>query len=253
MADDYAANTQTTGTVPVGGSATGEIESGGDRDWFAVTLTAGKTYRFDLEGSQTGAGSLSDPYLRGIYDSNGDPIKATTNDDGGTGYNSRVTFTPDAAGVYYVSAGAYGSGTGTYKLSVTAESVSEPAGGDLPADTSTTGRVEVGGSVTGEIETGSDHDWFAVTLEAGRIYWFDLEGVDTGAGTLKDPLVKGIYEANGNLIDDTDILPHMVSYQTGDSDSGVGFNAQVRFVPDADGIHYVSATGSLISPDSPRS
>ena len=44
MPDDYSSTTQTTGAVEVGGSATGEIQRGYDRDWFAVTLVAGKTY-----------------------------------------------------------------------------------------------------------------------------------------------------------------------------------------------------------------
>ena len=41
MADDYASSTSTTGSVAVGGTATGEIETSRDRDWFAVTLEAG--------------------------------------------------------------------------------------------------------------------------------------------------------------------------------------------------------------------
>ena len=41
----------------VGGSATGNIDSPGDRDWFAVELEAGKTYRFDLKGWSTGGGT----------------------------------------------------------------------------------------------------------------------------------------------------------------------------------------------------
>ena len=36
--------------MTVGGSATGEIDYWGDRDWFAVELEAGTTYRIDLEG-----------------------------------------------------------------------------------------------------------------------------------------------------------------------------------------------------------
>ena len=118
MSDDYTADTLTTGTVTVGGSATGDIESRGDRDWFAVTLEADTTYRIDLEGARSWVGTLSDPYLRGVHDSNGDFIRGTTNDDGGTGYNSRVTFTPTADGTYYVAAGACRSHEGTYMLSV---------------------------------------------------------------------------------------------------------------------------------------
>ena len=57
MSDDYASSTSTTGSVAVGGSATGEIETSGDRDWFAVTLEAGRTYRIDLEGLDTGSSS----------------------------------------------------------------------------------------------------------------------------------------------------------------------------------------------------
>ena len=35
---------------------------------------------------------------------------------------------------------------------------------ELPATTATTGRVEVGGSVTGRINSAGDHDWFAAAL-----------------------------------------------------------------------------------------
>ena len=61
---------------------------------------------------------MSDPFLRGIFDENGNWISGTGDDDGGEGYNSRVTFTPDATGTYYVAAGAFGYLEGTYTLSV---------------------------------------------------------------------------------------------------------------------------------------
>ena len=48
--------------------------------------------------------------------------------------------------------------------------VSEPDGEDLPSDDTTTGEVDVGGSVTGNIGTGTDGDWFKVVLEAGTRY-----------------------------------------------------------------------------------
>ena len=222
--DDFTAGTDTAGTVTVGGSATGELEFGGDRDWFAVTLEVGKTYRFDLEGSPTSAGTLSDPYLRGLYDAAGDLIAGTTNDNGGTGKNSRVTFTATEDATYYVSAGASQSLAGTYKLSV------EEVPDDFTAGTETSGAVTVGGSATGEIEFGGDRDWFAVTLEAGKTYLFDLEGSPTSAGTLSNPYLRGLYDAAGDLIAGT----------TND-DAGAGRNSRVTFTATEDATYYVSA------------
>ena len=227
--DDFTAETATAGTVAVGGSATGAIERGGDRDWFAVTLEAGKPYRFDLEGSPTSAGNLPDTYLRGLYDAAGNRIRGTTNDDGGTGYNSRVDFTATADATYYVSAGAYGSRTGTYTLSVEEVTNSIPDD-DFTARTDTAGTVAVGGSTTGDIEIGFDRDWFAVTLDGGKTYRFDLEGSPTSAGNLSDPYLRGLYDATGNLIRGT----------TND-DGGTAYNSRVTFTANEDATYYVSA------------
>ena len=228
MTDDYASSISTTGSVAVGGSATGKIELGGDRDWFAVTLEAGKTYRIDLEGSRTSAGTLSDPYLRGLYDAAGNLISGTTNDDGGASFNSRVVFEATADATYYVSAGAWGSRTGTYTLSV--RDVTNGIPDDFTAGADTAGTVAVGGSETGEIEIGGDLDWFAVTLDAGKTYRFDLEGSRTSAGTLYDPYLRGLYDADGNLISGTT-----------NNNAGAGLNSRVEFTATANATYYVSA------------
>ena len=133
--------------MAVGGSVTGEIDYGGDRDWFAVTLDAGQTYRFDLEGARTRDGTLYNPYLRGIYDANGHLIAGTTDNNGGVGLNSQVDFTPTANATYYVAVGAAGTGEGTYTLSV--RNFHPDDFGQTPG---TSGAVEVDGSVTGEID-----------------------------------------------------------------------------------------------------
>ena len=44
MPDDYSADHFTVGTVAVGGSATGVIETAHDQDWFAVELVAGRGF-----------------------------------------------------------------------------------------------------------------------------------------------------------------------------------------------------------------
>ena len=228
VTDDFGAGTGTTGTVEVNGSATGGIAGFGDVDWFKVTLVAGTTYQIDLEGGHTGAGTLDNPYLRGVYDVDGELISGTSIDDGGRGFNSRLMFTADASATYYVAAGASGNGEGTYRLSVT------DGADDYPLTTETTGTVEVDGSTTGAIEIAHDIDWFEVTLVAGKTYRFDMEGSDTGGGTLSNPYIRGVYDEDG------DYIP-----ATAANENGVGRNAQVHFRPEEGGTYYVLAGGHL--------
>src|SRR5438034_452277 len=100
MADDYTNTTGTAGTISVGGSAIGNIETVNDTDWFKTTLTSGRTYRFDLQGSATGQGTLADPYLS-VRDASG--TKLTESDNGGTGLNSQFTYTPTTTGTFFLS------------------------------------------------------------------------------------------------------------------------------------------------------
>ena len=235
-ADDFSASTGTTGTVTVGGSATGKITLSGDgqpdQDWFAVTLQAGKTYRIDLKGADTGDGSLTNPMLAGVYDASGVLIGGTGDDNTGTGRNSLKLFTPDADGTYYVAARAHGAAeTGSYTVAV--EDVS---GDDFSASLATTGTVTVGGSATGKIESQGDKDWFAVTLEAGKTYRIDVKGHLTGHGTLFDPILAGVYDTDGGFIEGT-----------GDDNSGMRSNSLKVFTPDADGTYYVAAGAAAVS------
>ena len=119
MPDDYLSTTQTTGTVEVGGSATGEIETSKDFDWFAVDLVAGHTYVIDLEGTDSGGGALQDPVLRGLYDADGNRIAGARDNDGGTGRDARLTFTATTTGTHYIEARGHSNQTGDYTVRVT--------------------------------------------------------------------------------------------------------------------------------------
>ena len=68
---------------------------------------------WEIETSDCGS---SDPYLV-LYDENGNEI--AYNDDGGEGYNSFLSVTLTAGESYGIYAGFYGSGTGSYTLTVT--------------------------------------------------------------------------------------------------------------------------------------
>ena len=241
VTDDYAGNTNTAGTVAVGGEATGEIEFEGDHDWFAVTLEEGKTYQIDLNGSMTDDGTLADPYFRGVYDANGILLVDTRNNDGGEGRNSRVFFTATEDATYYLATGAYGGNQGTYTLSV-AEVTDDYAG-----NTNTAGTVAVGGEATGEIEFEGDHDWFAVTLEEGKTYKIDVQGSPTNDGTLSDPHLRGVYDADGAYVPDTLGFAHWRRVFAIDGKTYIGdvFNSsRINFTPDEGGTYYLSAGSS---------
>ena len=230
--DDCPADATTTCGVDVGGSTKGNIETAGDRDWFKVVLEAGTRYQIDVEGDDTGRGTVGNPDAI-LY--NASSTRVSSNDDEGVGENARLIYTPTAAGAHYVLVSEATTGQeGTYTVSVIvlgANGASE-ADTDFPATTSTTGWVEVGASATGTIGADNDDDWFRVDLEAGKTYQFDMEGMDTGRGTQPDPYVE-LTNSSGNR-------------ELGfDNNAGVDNNARLIYTADATGTHYVvAATGS---------
>ena len=119
---DLPTDATTQGRLHVGGPpATGEIETRQDIDWFAVDLVAGRAYRVDVRGHDTGDGTLLDPTLYGVFDGDRNRLADTYADDGGVGINARAVFTAPADGTYFVAPAGNGytySGTGTYEVQV---------------------------------------------------------------------------------------------------------------------------------------
>lgn len=227
MPDDYAASIATTGSLSVGGSISGNIETSGDRDWFRISLIAGRTYQFELQGSDTGQGTLLDPTLA-LFPSSG-TLAIATDDDSGSGLNSSLRYFTPNTGTYYLSAAAF-SGNGTYRLSAT-DITPVLNFDDFANSTATVGSLNVGGAITGNIERPDDRDWFRIYLTAGKTYRFDLEGTDTGRGTLFDPFL-GLIDSNGYLI-------HAL-----DDDDGTGLNSNLIFAPITSGFYYLAARGA---------
>ncbi|MDB5494450.1 MAG: Ca2+-binding protein toxin, partial [Phenylobacterium sp.] len=81
-ADEFASSltdaSHPFGQLTPGGSATGALQSAGDRDWFQVRLQAGLSYTINLTGHAGGGGSLADPFLR-LHDAGGAVL--ASNDD----------------------------------------------------------------------------------------------------------------------------------------------------------------------------
>lgn len=190
VVDDYPATTATTGTLQPGGSVSGDIEISNDSDWFAISLTAGQTYTFGL--TPAASGGLRDPYLE-LYDAAGNWL--TYDDDSGGNLNSSLLYTAETTGLHYLAPRAYSTGTGVYLLTATA---GEVVVDDFTADTSTSGTLAIGGTTSGEIELRNDSDWFAVTLEEGYAYTFDLVPQSSGS-TYFYPSLE-LYDGSGNWV-----------------------------------------------------
>ncbi|WP_395645058.1 FG-GAP-like repeat-containing protein [Terricaulis sp.] len=212
--DTIPANTTTTEVIAVPGTRTSAIDTVGDFDFFRMTLQAGFTYTFAMNGG--GSGGMTDPSLA-LYDANG--VFITLDDDSGPGFNALITFTAPTTGTYYLGANGIPTSTGNYTL------VTAIVGGvdEISNNTSTTAELTIGGpSAASSIDSPGDQDWFRITLTAGQSYAFTLNG-----GTLADPFLA-LYNSAGVLV-------------SIDDDGGDGLNAMMQFTATQSGTYYLSA------------
>ncbi len=129
---DLPADTSSGCVLAVDGSVGGERATADDADWYRVSLQSSATYQVDMRGKSSGAwelvdgapafvsvGTLEDPKLLGVYDASGALVSGTDSEVAGTGKDSRIaSFSPDADGIYFVSASAESGWIGTYQLSL---------------------------------------------------------------------------------------------------------------------------------------
>lgn len=226
VADTVAATTATSGTVTVGGSVTGTIDSASDADWYGVSLVGGNAYSITLQGVSSNNGSLVDPLISGVYNAAGAFIPYTFNDDLNT-RDATINFIPTASGNYYIAAEGAGTSTGTFRLTVT------QAGAEVAGSTATDATLAIGGSATVSINQAYDHDWYRVTLAAGTTYQFTLSGTGINAY----PGIFGIYDAAGTYLE---------GYAPAVGDGSTA-TASTIFTPSVSGTYYVDAYSFITS------
>ena len=115
--DDHGNDASSATVVGSPINVSGDLEITADADWFRFDAVPGFLYEFE-----TTLGSLGDSFLY-LYDTNGTTL-LTSNDDGGAGLASRITYEFPESGSYYISVRAFADrGTGTYQLTGTAPSL----------------------------------------------------------------------------------------------------------------------------------
>ena len=115
--DDHGDSPSAATALAVGSSRSGQIEPGGDVDYFRVQVTASGDLTVHTTGSLDTKGQLEDS-AGGVL---------ASDDDGGDGYNFRIAHTV-RAGTYYIKVEGYNaSTTGGYTIHA-----SGPSGGSGP-------------------------------------------------------------------------------------------------------------------------
>ncbi len=221
VADDYRSNVTTSGAVAVGGTVGGTLNAPGDHDWIKVVLSANTLYAITAAGDTF-------TQIR-VLDASGSTLPSLDN-FGGFGFGGSdgagIGFMPVTGGTYYVDVSSFGA-EGNYLISVAT------APDDYRNNTSTSGAVTVGATVTGVINVTGDHDWFKVNLQANTLYALNASNASI--------LSLAVMDANGQIIPDLDGYG-----TTGFQGTGA---AGIGFMPKVSGNYFIDVGSSISTGD----
>jgi hypothetical protein len=181
-----------------------QLETTQDHDWFGMVLLQGNTYTFRMNK----LGGNLDTFLT-LRDARGNEI--THNDDSDGSFNSRITFTAEKSGVYFLDASSYASSySGSYEIRSNLD----------------VGALKTQGSYTSALSADKKSQLFKIELKAGHKYEFLMNRVSTD--TYFDAYLY-LRDANKNEI-------------TRDDDSGGSLNSKISYTAHSDGVYYLDAT-----------
>lgn len=105
-----------------------------------------------------------------------------------------------------------------------------PIADDYASDSRTSGRIAAGQTINGAIGVIGDADWFAISLDAGQRYVFDLKANPENSVQLGDPLLA--------------LWNGAAQFLVADDNSGGGTAARIQFTPSLSGTYYLDAQGN---------
>jgi VCBS repeat-containing protein len=181
--DAIPASTSTTQTLAINGLLLNTIDTAGDSDWVRVTLTAGVSYGFELQGSAGEGGesglTLADPRLT-LRNSAG-TVLVDDSSSGMDGLNARIAFQPTTSGTYFLEARSdSASATGRYRL-VALRDAEGPS-------------LSLGITLNGSLSAAPDARLHAINLLGGVTY--TASAVSVGG---LDPFIE-ILDSNGKTL-----------------------------------------------------
>ena len=190
-----------------------------DKDWFAVKLERGKSYRVSLAaGGDLSWQGLSNARLFSMAGPDG--VQVQPEYDGSSRDRFRVNVPRDEGGYYHFGvSGASASDRGLYVLSIVEE--------DFPTNP-TAPVVSVGQQFIGMIESYEDKDWIGAELTAGKRYRIEVSG------------------SYGNIHGRAFALSIDLELKVYNSD-GMQLSPGGAFVMDSNSVHAGYITGRIVS------
>jgi len=242
--DDFADNSDTTGSIAAGGQVAGNIEEAGDADWFQFTAVAGTTYQFTIENPGSTAPDLwvysaDDASFGGgtfgFFDGTARVEFGLPNSDESL---QSLVFTPSVSGNFFVEVDSSSAGqTGAYQLNLAAIT------DDFADNSNTTGMLTVGGTTPGVINAQDDADVFKVELAPSTTYSITVTP-DSEFAFL--PQIFSLTDGQGlpSLLGGEEARYRLGSFVSEGDDT-------VTFTTNAGGTYFLRVEQSLIPADDP--
>jgi Zn-dependent metalloprotease len=208
-------------TITVNGAIqTHNFHDAGDEDWVTFAASVGINYVLETFN----LGSASDTFME-LYDTDAVTLIAS-NDDGGDGLASRISWTAPASGNYYIRVRHYRSsafGVDTnYDLSVTGSGTPGTPDNYEEDDTPAQASVLAGTQADHNFHDAGDEDWaqFSATVSANYV----LETLNLGS---RSDTVLYLYDTDGSTL------------IASNDDNGGTLASRIEWTAPANGTYYV--------------
>ncbi len=202
-----------------------------DKDYYKVTLTAGKTYVFTANANGSTSDTLDSVFIR-LRDANGNPLPVDKFDEGGT---ASFSYTAETSGTFFlaISAGGdnYADKTGVYSIGFAEKSTIpvvtsdvDTVANDIRTDAGLSGGVSKVGRINQVDGATTDVDYYKVTLTEGHKYTFSGDASVNSTDSLSSLFIR-LRDANGNAV-------------TGEFAEGA--TPSIEFTAEKSGIYYLA-------------
>lgn len=169
--DDYGATSAGAGRLTVGASVNGVLETGGgDRDLFAIDLSAGNTYWFSSAVRESWVYGGTVRLLNGA----GSELASSTGSNTGV-FADTISYRAIQSGTYYLEVSTTQRWSGSYTIAA-ALGVRDDVGNTAASATA----LGSAAPFAGTLEIGSDRDVFKLSVVEGRTYALQTLGVANG-------------------------------------------------------------------------